>query len=502
MSTIRRQSIISSGIVYFGFTLGFLYTYLFTKQGGFTESQYGLIGTFLAISNVMYSFANLGMLAYVYKFYPYYSDNLPPEKNDLITWALLMSTAGFILVMIGGWVFKDLVIRKFGAHSAELVNYYYWIFPLGLGLTIYNILEGYAWQVKKSVFTNYLREVQFRLFNIVLVVLFLTGVLKSFSLFIKIYAFGYLLLASTLFITLYINRELFITFSVSRVTEKFRKKIFALACLTWSGGLVFSIANFFAVIVIAAVIPDGLAFAGIYVLAQYIASLIQAPQRGIIAASIAPLSKAWKDKDYEKINRVYQRSSINQLLFSVGMFVLIWINFRDGVSTFHLKSGYLDAQYIFLFIGLTKVVDMGTGVNSQIIVTSTFWRFDFFTGILLLAITLPLNYILAKKMGAIGPAIADLITFTIYNAIRYVFLLRKFSMQPFNAKTLYTLVTGLIIYFICHFLFNDRHGFLWIVLRSAVFMSLYLFTVIGFSLSPDVIPVWNTVKKRLGIKPS
>ena len=304
MSTIRRQSIISSGIVYFGFTLGFLYTYLFTKQGGFTESQYGLIGTFLAISNVMYSFANLGMLAYVYKFYPYYSDNLPPEKNDLITWALLMSTAGFILVMIGGWVFKDLVIRKFGAHSAELVNYYYWIFPLGLGLTIYNILEGYAWQVKKSVFTNYLREVQFRLFNIVLVVLFLTGVLKSFSLFIKIYAFGYLLLASTLFITLYINRELFITFSVSRVTEKFRKKIFALACLTWSGGLVFSIANFFAVIVIAAVIPDGLAFAGIYVLAQYIASLIQAPQRGIIAASIAPLSKAWKDKDYEKINRV------------------------------------------------------------------------------------------------------------------------------------------------------------------------------------------------------
>jgi O-antigen/teichoic acid export membrane protein len=100
MSTIRRQSIISSGIVYFGFTLGFLYTYLFTKQGGFTESQYGLIGTFLAISNVMYSFANLGMLAYVYKFYPYYSDNLPPQKNDLITWALLTSTAGFILVMI------------------------------------------------------------------------------------------------------------------------------------------------------------------------------------------------------------------------------------------------------------------------------------------------------------------------------------------------------------------------------------------------------------------
>ncbi len=378
MSTIRRQSIISSGIVYFGFALGFLYTYLFTKQGGFTESQYGLIGTFIAISNVMYSFANLGMLAYIYKFYPYYNDNLPPEKNDLITVALLTSVAGFILVIAGGWVFKDLVIRKFGAHSAELVKYYYWIFPLGFGLTLYNLLEGYAWQLKKSVFTNYLREIQFRLFNILLVILFLTGIIKSFSLFIKIYALGYLLLAFTLLLTLIINRKLFFTFSISRVTKKFRKKILTLASLIWSGGVVFSISNFFAVIVIAAVIPEGLKFAGIYILAQYIASLIQAPQRGIIAASIAPLSQAWKDKDYEKINRIYQHSSINQLLFSAGMFVLIWINFKDGVSTFALKKDYLDAQYIFLFIGLAKVLDMGTGVNSQVIATSTFWRFDFF----------------------------------------------------------------------------------------------------------------------------
>ena len=228
--------------------------------------------------------------------------------------------------------------------------------------------------------------------------------------------------------------------------------------------------------------------------------LIQAPQRGIIAASIAPLSKAWKDKDYKKINRIYQRSAINQLLFSAGMFVLIWINFKDGVSTFHLKKDYLDAQYIFLFIGLTKVIDMGTGVNSQIIVTSTFWRFDFFTGILLLAITLPLNYILAKKLGAIGPAIADLITFTLYNAIRYFFLFRKFGMQPFKRNTLFALIAGFTCYLFCHYLFYQHYGFLWIVLRSAVFVSLYLFVVIYFGLSPDVMPVWNTLKKRLGIK--
>src|SRR5271170_6811733 len=97
--------------------------------------------------------------------------------------------------------------------------------------------------------------------------------------------------------------------------------------------------------------------------------------------------------DLGKINRIYRRSSINQLIFSAGMFVLIWINFTDGVAVFHLKSDYLDARYIFLFIGLTRIVDMGTGVNSQIIGTSTFWRFDFFSGIILIAFTLPMNYI-------------------------------------------------------------------------------------------------------------
>src|SRR5688500_16370130 len=100
MSNIRRQSIISSAIVYFGFALGFVNTYLFTKEGSFTESQYGLIGAFIAIANVMYSFAILGMNSYIYKFYPYYNDNLPPNKNDLLTWALTTSIVGFALVTI------------------------------------------------------------------------------------------------------------------------------------------------------------------------------------------------------------------------------------------------------------------------------------------------------------------------------------------------------------------------------------------------------------------
>ena len=130
MSQIRRQSIISSLVVYLGFAIGFLNTYLFTREGsGFTKAEYGLVSIFIAIAILMYSFANLGMSAYIYKFYHYYHDHLPRKKNDLLTWALLFSLLGFILVTLSGLFFKDLVIRKYGENSPDLVKYYFWIFP-------------------------------------------------------------------------------------------------------------------------------------------------------------------------------------------------------------------------------------------------------------------------------------------------------------------------------------------------------------------------------------
>src|SRR5579871_152825 len=140
MSTIRRQSIISSGLVYFGFALGFLYIFLFAKL--FTPAQYGLTNMFLALGSIMYYVSNLGVPTYIYKFYPYYRDYLPPKKNDMITWSLFTGMGGFGVVLVCGLVFKYLVIRKFSQQSPELVNYYYWIFPFGFGLSLYSLLEA------------------------------------------------------------------------------------------------------------------------------------------------------------------------------------------------------------------------------------------------------------------------------------------------------------------------------------------------------------------------
>ena len=496
MSNIRRQSIISSIIVYFGFALGFVNTYLFTREGGFTPEQYGLVNAFIAFANVMFSFANMGMQAYIYKFYPYYKDNLSRKENDLLSWALLTSTVGFILVLVAGFLFRDLVVRKYGTNAPDLIKYYHWLFPFGFGLTIYSILEAYAWQEKKSVATNFLREVLFRMFTTILIVGFLFGIIPLFDQFIKIYSLTYILLAGVLLVYLFITKKISIHLYVSRVTKKFHKKILSLVSFVWSGGLVYNISTVFDTLVIAAVMPNGLAYAAVYSLAQNIASLMQAPQRSIISASIGPLSRAWKDKDMEKIREIYQRSSINQLIFSVAMFCLIFMNFNDGIVTFSLKQSFALALPAFLFIGLMRILDMGTGLNAQIISTSTYWRFEFFTGVILLSMTLPLNYFFTKKLGVIGPALANLIAHTIYNGIRYVFLWRKLHMQPFTSKSAYTVLLGVAGYALCYFLFSKYTGIEWILARSVTFVIIFGAGVYFLKLTPDLFHVITSMKKR------
>jgi O-antigen/teichoic acid export membrane protein len=184
------------------------------------------------------------MPSYIYKFYPYYKDNLDKKRNDILSWALLVSLIGFAFVAFAGFYFRDIVFRKFG-NSPELIKYYFWVFPFGLGLTLFGILESYAWQLQKAILTNFLREVQFRLFTTILIVLTFAGLLASFDTFIKIYSFTYLGIALMLLFYLLAKGYIHLTFTVSIVTKKFYKKILTLISFVYGGTLVFAISTVF-----------------------------------------------------------------------------------------------------------------------------------------------------------------------------------------------------------------------------------------------------------------
>lgn len=498
MRNIRRQSIISALIIYIGFAVGLLNTYFFTKENGnFTAEQYGLTSMFMAIATLMMAFSSMAMPSFIFKFYHYYADHLPVRKNDMLTWSLVVSSIGFLLVMATGWIFKDIVIRKFGEHSSLLLTYYYWIFPMGFGLTIYTILESYAWSIGKPVVTSFLKEVEWRLLTTVLIVLFALRIIPDFDLFIKLYAFTFPGIALTLFLYLWFTKKIAFTFSVSKVTRRYFKKIAALCVFFYSGQLIFTISQVFDSIVIAALLDDGLSKAGIFGVAQIMTSVIQAPQRSIIASSITHLSRAWKDKNKEMLQTIYQRASINLLLFAIGIFSLVALNYREAVITFHLKDVYLLGFTAFIFLGLTKVIDLGCGLSSQIIVTSNYWRFELISGVLLIVLMVPSTYFLTKQYDILGPAIANLFSITIYNTVRIYFLWKKFGLFPFTKKSAYAVGIGGLAFVVCYFLCNSIHGITGMFLRSILFLLLFGGIAYMLKLSPDVQPVINTIKQRI-----
>jgi O-antigen/teichoic acid export membrane protein len=445
----------------------------------------------------MYAVAGLGMPGYILKFFPYYKSHLKDKENDQLTWALSVATVGFVFVVLAGIVFKDILVDKIFNNSPQLLQYYYWTFPFGFGYTLFAVLEPYAWQHNRSAFTNFLKEVLFRFLVTILILLTTWKLIKEFDSFIILYSFLYIAIVLIFLFHLYRRKQLYFRFSVSRVTRRFFRKIVSLVTFIWSGGLVLNVATVFDTIIIAAVLPNGMAALAPFLLAQNITSLIQAPQRAVISASVGTLSKSWKEKNYKKIHTIYHRSSINQLIFASAMFCLIWLNFTDGIYTFHLQEAYLVAQWPFFFLGLTRVIDMGTGVNSQIIGTSTFWRFEFTSGLILLTLMLPLNWQLTRYLGILGPAISNLVSFSIYNLVRYLFLWNKFKMQPFTWKSLYTVVLAAACYGICFWLFDAYTGMEWMLLRSSLFLLLFITGMILLKLSPDILPVWETVKKKL-----
>jgi O-antigen/teichoic acid export membrane protein len=503
MGSIRKQTIISSLLVYFGFFIGVINMYFYTTKTPFffytdgnifTPSQYALTRIFFDFGQIMFAFGSLGVIPVIYKFYPYYKDNLPEKNIDLLSWALLASFIGFILVLWGGWYFQPLFIRKFSQNSQLVVDYYFWLFPFAMGMLFFSVIESFCWAVHKSVISNFLKETGLRILTTVLILLYYFKVIP-FTYFIYLFAFQYLVVFLVLLGYLYKTGHLYLTFSISRVTRKFWKKIMGMQMLIFGGTFIAAIAATIDSLIIASL--KGLTATGIFVFAQYAANLIQVPQRSIQSISAGILSRAWKDKDYKEINRIYERSCINLLLMSLFIFGNIWLNVVDGMQVFNIQKDYSEGLGVLFILGMVRIIDAGTGLNAMVINTSTFWRFDFYSGVVLLAFRLPLTYYLIKHYGIIGSAFAELTAYSVYNFIRFEFLRRKFNMQPFTLKTLYSLLLGAASYLFCFFLMKDIHGWTGLLLRGTSFSLIMIAGIFYWKLTPDAGQLYEVFLKRV-----
>jgi O-antigen/teichoic acid export membrane protein len=494
MAGIRKQTIQSSIIVYFGFLVGAFNMYFYSKNGSFTTDQFGLTRLLIDFAQNIFAFASLGTIPVLYKFYPYYKDNLPDKKNDLLTWVLVASIIGFVLITFTGILFQPYVVRKFSERSPLFIDFYYLVYPFSLGYLFFAVLEGYSWALQRTVVTNALKETVLRIITTVFILMYYFKLI-SFTQFMYFFSLLYLMIAGLLAIYLWRIHQLNITFAISRVTKKFIKKMIGLQFFVFGGICLNAIAITISGILIAS--KMGLTATAVYSLAAYVANLIEIPQRSITSISTGVLSRAWKDKDFNDINRIYHRSSINMLLLSLFVFGNVWLNVSQGIDILHIQNEYAAGLGVVFILGIAKIIDAGTGVNSVIIATSTFWKFEFFTGVVLLSLRIPLAYILIQRYGIIGPAYAELISQVVYNFIRYEFLRRKFNMQPFNTETLYTILLGVTAITGIYFLFFSMQGWIGIIVRSFLFSGTLIIGMFLLKLTPDAMQLVDAAKMKI-----
>jgi O-antigen/teichoic acid export membrane protein len=494
MSEIRKKSLKATVWIYVGFVFGAVNTYFLAHKDWFTPDQNGLTRALIDIGLLIYAFSSFGTTNYLYKFFPYYQDNLEPKKNDLLTRAFGIALIGFILTALGIWLLNPLIVKKFGTNSSLLVEYVYWTIPMGFFILTFQLLEAYSYGFGKGVVSSLLRETIIRLYTLVIIVLKIAGII-NFHTFIILFAFQYALIVLILAIYLHREGKLWICFKTSRVTKKYNKKIVAMLTLTFVVVIVTILRQSIDGLVLAA--KQNLGKVGVFGLSSYMVSILQAPFRSLVAITIPLLSRAWKEKNIPEIQRIYQRSSINMLGFSLFVYFCILMNFEHGISVFNINPAYLEGKWVFGLLGLVTIIELGTGVNGQIIATSTYWRFELWTSLILTLMIIPLSYYFTVKYGITGPAMANLISFSVYNFIRFWFLWKRFGLQPFTTKTVELILIAGVSYGTANLFTHKLEGIPAIVASLSIFGSIYALLFLTRKISPDAQQVWQTILSRV-----
>jgi O-antigen/teichoic acid export membrane protein len=249
----------------------------------------------------------------------------------------------------------------------------------------------------------------------------------------------------------------------------------------------------------------GLSDTAIFAIATYVSAILEIPQRSITSISIPILAEAWKNRDYIKIENIYKKSVSNLLAVGLLLFGLIWlnienlVNFLNWVSKSHNNSnGYNQIVQLVFILGLAKLIDLATGVNGQIIGTSNFWRFDFFTNLFYIILSLPLNYFLIKNYGLEGLAYSNLMALTMYNSVRFGFLYKKFKLQPYTWRHVIFVVVCIALMILVHQMPNSINIFTNIVIRSTLYAIGFLGLLIWINPAPEILSYFSTFfKKRI-----
>tara|TARA_B100000902_G_scaffold257587_1_gene243823 strand:- start:3868 stop:5331 length:1464 start_codon:yes stop_codon:yes gene_type:complete len=484
MGIVRSQSINNSISFYIGMLIGAINTVIiYPNTFNNHPEHFGLIQILVAYAIVVSTFTTLGVPKIFVRFFPSVKD-----KGQLFFLSLLTPLLGFVFALLSYFLFKEQIFDMLNASHLLRVNFFY-IILLVFFIGFYDILTAISRSFLSAASPIFINEVFLKLYSMLVLLLHWFQYI-DFSTLLQVYLLGYFLKFAILFLIQWKNDRFSLTFSVSDLNLK---EILSFGLFVIIGGTSVMIVTRIDMMMIGSILDlEQVAF---YTVAFFIGNAIKVPGKSIAAISSPLVAKALQRKDYKETQILYSKSSISQLIIGGFLFLCLWLNIDEIFSL--LPEKFQGGKWVVFYIAISQLFNLATGINSTIILYSKYYRYDLYTNVILVFVTIAANYFLIQEFGIDGAAMATAISIFLFNMIRLILIKIKMGIHPFSWQTIKTILLIFIMFFTLDFLPSTGYSFADIIWKSIVVFILFISAVIYFNLSEDIKKVIIETRKNI-----
>ncbi|MBM77585.1 MAG: hypothetical protein CL846_03825 [Crocinitomicaceae bacterium] len=510
MGIVANQSMANTIWLFVGSIIGAI-NVLFLFPYVLQDDQIGLTRLLTTLAILISQVASIGGPTSVLKYIPVFRKS---ENNYSGLLTLIFSTCfiGFLISSLILFFGKDAIVDYYKDNSALLVDFFIFLIPLLFAQILTQLITSFSESVLKSVVPLFLNEVFLRALQSVLLGLVYFNYI-DFIEFMYLFVCIHLLIGVLIYMYMVINSHIKFTLKLS-ISLKEYKKIFKYGFANMLSGLAGGITNRIDLVMIGSMVSsmvivgnqnssnNGLYAITVYSIAAYMATMIEMPARALSKIATSFISTAWKENDLNTISLLYKKSAVNQLLFGLLVFGIIWVNI-DGLLVFSGKD-YSAGKWVFLFLGIAKLIHVGSGLNGKIIYMSNYyWVFTILT-IGLALLTFITNYFFISHFentdgwnGIDGAAFATSISILLFNVVAVLFLKFKFKLFPYTLKIIVLLISSLLAIFLSSLIqINNDYIILDMALKSIIFSIIYLPLIYFFKISDDFNGIVNKLLNK------
>ncbi|WP_165933533.1 polysaccharide biosynthesis C-terminal domain-containing protein [Arundinibacter roseus] len=503
MGIIIRQGLKSSVVTYAGVAIGII-NMLILYNRFLSQEQLGLYASTLLTFPIVYmSFALLGVPSVAVRFHSQFQTQT--ARRQLFTFILVTPFVGLLGFIFLYLAFKPFYLNFYQEHSPLLVKYYYVFIPLTVGMVYLLALEAYSRIHLRIVVPSLIREIGLRLLNSVVVILF-GFQLISFDTMVNLTVVSYGLAVVAMLVYLYTQGNLFTTLDFGFIRHPAFGDMWRYGLWVILGGASAALMPHIEKILLPG-FAGGLSSTAIFDLASRIALVISIPRNSIVMISAPIISRAFQENDLAQIDTIYKKSSLN--LFIIGVFLLlgIWVNIDSIFAIIPKSDLYAPGKYVVLMVGLSRIADMMTGLNTEILTNSRYYRYDIVFIVLFTFLLMASNFYLIPRYGYNGAAAASLFSVVIYNGVKLAFIRYKLGIQPFTSQTLLVILLGGCAFLAATYLpvpdATTLAGRLTgLLLRSVAVGIIFGGGILAFRVSEDISAgfwmAWKMVKQKVG----